>query len=159
MKIAKDHAVHFHYVLTDDNGEVLDDSHDGQPLGYLHGHDNIIPGLEAALEGHEEGDEFEVTVEADEAYGQRNEDLVDDVPASLFEGVDNVQVGMQFRAQGDDAEQLVTVTGVEGDQVTIDANHPLAGERLNFAVEVTGVRPATDTELRHGHVHDGGHDH
>ncbi|MGA9532421.1 MAG: peptidylprolyl isomerase [Anaerolineales bacterium] len=159
MRIGKDHAVHFHYTLTDDSGKVLDDSHDSEPLGYLHGHDNIITGLEAALEGREAGDEFVVTVEADDAYGQRNEDLVEDVPASLFEGVDDVQVGMQFMAQGEDAEQLVTVTGVEDDQVTIDANHPLAGERLNFAVEITEVRAATDTELRHGHVHSGDHEH
>jgi FKBP-type peptidyl-prolyl cis-trans isomerase SlyD len=159
MKIAKDHAVHFHYTLKDDSGQVLDDSHEGEPLSYLHGHDNIIPGLEVALEGHEQGDQFDVTVEADDAYGQRNEDLVESVPASLFEGVDDVEVGMQFRAQGEDDEELVTVTGIDGDEITIDANHPLAGERLNFSVEITGVRAATDTELRHGHVHGGDHEH
>jgi FKBP-type peptidyl-prolyl cis-trans isomerase SlyD len=159
MKIAKDHAVHFHYTLKDDSGQVLDDSHEGEPLSYLHGHDNIIPGLEVALEGHEQGDQFDVTVEADDAYGQRNEDLVESVPASLFEGVDDVEVGMQFRAQGEDDEELVTVTGIDGDEITIDANHPLAGERLNFSVEITGVRAATGTELRHGHVHGGDHEH
>jgi FKBP-type peptidyl-prolyl cis-trans isomerase SlyD len=159
MEIAKDHAVRFHYTLTDDEGQVLDDSRQAGPLGYLHGHDNIIPGLERAMTGHEAGDEFEVTVEAEEAYGQRDEELVEKVSASLFEGVDDVEVGMQFRAQGDDGEQLVTVVEVQGDEVTIDANHPLAGERLNFAVEITEVRPATESELRHGHVHSGEHEH
>ncbi|MFP3853487.1 MAG: peptidylprolyl isomerase [Anaerolineales bacterium] len=158
-KIEKDKAVFIHYTLTDDEGEVLDSSEEAEPLGYLHGHGQIIPGLEKELEGHEVGDSFEVTIQAEEAYGLRNEDLVSTVPSSLFEGVDDVEVGMQFRAESDQGPQLVTVTEVEGEEVTIDANHPLAGEQLNFEVEVKDIRPATDEELQHGHVHTDGHSH
>ena len=153
MKAEKDKAVFIHYTLTDDEGEVLDRSEGGAPLGYLHGHGQIIPGLEEELEGREEGDAFEVTIESEDAYGARTDDLISTVPASLFEGVDEVEVGMQFRADSDQGQRLVTVTDVEGEDVTIDANHPLAGERLNFEVEIQEIRPATDEELDHGHVH------
>jgi FKBP-type peptidyl-prolyl cis-trans isomerase SlyD len=115
--------------------------------------------LEQELEGRQAGEEFEVTIEADDAYGQRSDELISKVPSSLFEGVDDVEVGMQFRADSDQGQRLVTVTEVEGEEVTIDANHPLAGERLNFAVEVDEIRPATDEELNHGHVHGEGHSH
>lgn len=153
MKVEKDKAVFIHYKLTGDDGEVLDSSEGGAPLGYLHGRSQIIPGLEQELEGREEGDTFEVTIESEDAYGDRTDDLISTVPASLFEGVDEVEVGMQFRADSDQGQRLVTVTDIEGEEVTIDANHPLAGERLNFEVEIQEIRPATDEELNHGHVH------
>lgn len=159
MNIEKDRAVFFHYTLTDASGDTIEDSRSGEPLGYLHGHSVIIPGLERELEGKSVGDQFEVTVEPAQAYGDRDEELVQEVPDSLFEGVEDVEVGMQFRAQAEEGERLVTVTDVEGDQVTIDANHPLAGERLHFDVEVTEVRPATEEELRHGHIHGEGDSH
>lgn len=153
MKAEKDKAVFIHYTLKDDQGEVLDSSEGGTPLGYLHGHGQIIPGLEKELEGRQQGDEFEVTLETEEAYGQRDDALVSTVSSELFEGVDEVEVGMQFRADSDQGQRLVTVTEVEGEEVTIDANHPLAGERLHFQVEVEEVREATDEELAHGHIH------
>lgn len=159
MKIAKDHAVFIRYTLTGKDGEIIDRSEEGQPLGYLHGHGQIIPGLEGELEGRQQGDEFQVTLEAEDGYGHRDEALVSKVSSSLFEGVDEVEVGMQFRADSDEGQQLVTVTEVADDEVTIDANHPLAGEQLTFDVAIQEVRPATDEELRHGHVHGEGHSH
>ena len=153
MKVDKDKAVFIHYTLTDQEGEVIDSSEGGAPLGYLHGHGQIIPGLEKELEGREQGDEFEVTLETEEAYGERDDALVSKVSSDLFEGVEDVEVGMQFRADSDQGQRLVTVTEVEGEDVTIDANHPLAGERLHFEVEVQEIIPATDEELAHGHLH------
>lgn len=159
MNIGKDTAVFFHYELTDDDGETLDSSRESEPLGYLHGFGNIIGGLEEALEGKTAGDKFIVTLEPGQAYGERDEDLVETVSRSIFEGVDDIEVGMVLRAKSETGEDLVTVTEVAEDEVTLDANHPLAGERLTFDVEITDVRPATEEELSHGHVHAHGHHH
>ncbi|MDX8401390.1 MAG: peptidylprolyl isomerase [Mariprofundaceae bacterium] len=153
MKITQNKVVSFDYRLTNDAGEVLDSSEGHGPLTYLHGASNIIPGLERELEGREAGDAMQVTVEAADAYGERNPDLMQAVPASMFEGVEKVEVGMQFQAQTPTGPQIVTVAKVEGDQVTVDGNHPLAGERLHFDVTVREVRDATPEEIEHGHVH------
>lgn len=160
MQITQRKVVTIDYTLTDDQGTVIDQSGDGQ-FAYLHGASNIIPGLENALEGKKAGDELEVAVEPAEAYGDRDNNLVQVIPRNAFQEGDPVEPGMQFHAQGPEGQMIVvTVTEVEGDQVTIDANHPLAGVNLNFAVKVLDVRNATDEEVEHGHVHGpGGHGH
>jgi FKBP-type peptidyl-prolyl cis-trans isomerase SlyD len=160
MKIAHEKVVSIHYTLTNSDGTVLDSSSGGHPLAYLHGFGNIIPGLENALEGKATGDKLEVTVEPEQGYGARDERLVQAVPRSAFKGVDELAPGMQFQAQGPQGTRLVVVTEVAEDVVTVDANHPLAGQTLHFDVEVSEVRDATAEELEHGHVHGpGGHHH
>ena len=157
--IANNHVVSFHYTLTNAEGEVLDKSQ-GEPLVYLQGAGNIIPGLENALLGKTVGDKFTVTVPAAEGYGEYNPELVQEVPAKMFQGVDNIQAGMQFQAQTDDGVQIVTVKAVEGENVIVDANFPLAGQDLTFDVEIVDIREEKKEELDHGHVHGaGGHHH
>ena len=157
--IQNDSVVNFHYTLTNAAGDVLDKSQ-GEPLAYLHGAHNIVPGLENALAGKQVGDKFKVTVEPSEAYGEYQAELVQEVPRNMFQGVDEIQVGMQFQAQTDDGVQVVTVKDVTSEIVVVDANHPLAGQALTFEVEVAAIRAATKEELEHGHVHGaGGHHH
>jgi FKBP-type peptidyl-prolyl cis-trans isomerase SlyD len=160
MQIAANKVVQIHYTLTNDDGEVLDSSKGQGPLAYIHGIGNIIPGLEQALDGRAIGDKFQVTIPPEDAYGVRNDDLVQAVPRGAFEGVDEILPGMQFHAQSPDGLQLFTVVDVAGDEVVLDGNHPMAGITLNFDVEVAGIRDATAEELDHGHVHGpGGHHH
>ena len=147
-------VVTMHYTLTDNEGNVLDSSRDAKPLSYLHGAGNIIPGLEKAMVGKVAGDTLKVKVEPPEAYGVVRDDLTQVVDKSMFEGVDSVEPGMAFQAQGPDgSSQRIVIKKVEEEKVTIDANHPLAGVTLNLDVEVVGVREATQEELSHGHVH------
>ncbi len=158
--ISQDKVVAIDYTLRSDAGEVIDSSNGRQPLTYLHGHGNIIPGLEKALEGKREGDSATVKVSPEEGYGVRDDRLVTQVPRSQFSGVDKIEKGMQFQAQTQHGARLFTVTQIEGDQVTVDGNHPLAGENLNFEVTIRGVRDASQEEKEHGHVHGpGGHHH
>lgn len=160
MNIAKDTAVLFHYTLTNDKGEVLDSSSGSEPLAYLHGGGNIIPGLEKALEGKAAGDKLKVTVPPEEAYGKLDAALIQQVPRRAFQGVAKIEPGMSFTTQGPQGMMRVTVTKVLGDMVTIDGNHALAGETLTFDVEITDVRAASQEELDHGHIHGpGGHHH
>lgn len=160
MQIARDTVAAIDYKLTDNDGQVLDTSEGREPLSYLHGAGNLIPGLESALEGQSEGDSLTVQVEPAEAYGERDEQLVQQVPMAAFEGVEQVEAGMRFQATDEQGQgRVVTVTEVEGDQVTVDANHPLAGQPLNFEVSVVEVREATPEEIEHGHVHTGEEDH
>lgn len=160
MQIAKDKVASIEYTLTDKAGQVLDSSVGGEPLAYLHGAGNIIPGLEKALDGRKAGDAFTVSIAPAEGYGERNDTLTQTLPRSMFHGVDEIEAGMQFQAQTDQGMQVITVTGVTADLVTVDGNHPLAGETLNFDVKVIEVREATREELDHGHVHGpGGHHH
>lgn len=158
--IANDTVVSFNYTLTNDKGEVLDKS-DGTPLAYLHGHHNIIPGLENALLGKTVGDKLTVTVEPADAYGEYMAEAVQEVPRANFQGVDNIAAGMQFQTQTEDGHvMLVTVKEVSDDSVIVDGNHPLAGVTLTFDVEITDVRSATADEIAHGHAHGaGGHHH
>ncbi|MBD2859994.1 peptidylprolyl isomerase [Spongiibacter sp. KMU-158] len=161
MNIANGCVVAFHYTLTDDSGAEIDSSKGGEPLAYLHGHGGIIPGLEKELEGKAAGDAMKVTVQPGEAYGEVSEELVQSVPREAFQGVDQIEVGMQFQAQGAGGQvQLVVVTAVDDEAVTVDANHPLAGKVLHFDVAIDSVREASEEELSHGHVHGpGGHHH
>jgi FKBP-type peptidyl-prolyl cis-trans isomerase SlyD len=156
MQISEGKAVFIHYTLTNAQGEELDSSKGGEPLGYIHGTGSIIPGLEKALEGKKEGDQFEVTIPPEEAYGERDETLIQKLPRSAFPAEVDLAPGMQFQARSSAGTQIITVTAVEGDEVTVDSNHPLAGESLTFALEVTEVREATDEERLHGHVHGAG---
>lgn len=159
MQVAKDAVVTIHYTLKNDAGEMLDSSVDSDPLAYLQGNGNLIPGLENALEGKQAGDKISVKVPPSEGYGEYDKSLVQQVPRRSFKGVSNLQVGMQFQVQSNHGPRAVTVTKVIGDMVTVDGNHPLAGQNLNFDVEITSVRSATEEELEHGHVHgpDGHH--
>lgn len=160
MQIVKDAVVQIHYTLKNDAGEVLDSSSSAEPLAYMQGHGNLIAGLEKALEGKRAGDSLNVTVAPEEGYGVRDEDLVQDVPRSAFEGIPNVEVGMQFHAESNHGPRTVTVTKVSPDNITVDGNHPLADQTLHFAVEIIEVRAASKEELSHGHVHGpGGHHH
>jgi len=154
MQIAENAVVAIDYTLRDTDGEVIDASPEGQPLQYLHGAGNIIPGLEKALEGKTAGEYVDVNIPPEEAYGERDDRLQQDVPLSMFEGVDNVEAGMRFQAQTQSGTQVVTVAAVSGDSITVDANHPLAGQTLNFKVKVSEVREASSEEIEHGHVHE-----
>jgi len=155
MKVEEHAVVSIHYVLTNDDKEVLDSSEDQNPLAYLHGTGHLIPGLEAQLLGKAEGDKLDVTVQPVDGYGEINEDLRQTVPSQVFEGVESVEPGMQFETANEDGSggQIVTVVSVENDGVTIDGNHPLAGITLHFSVDIVEVREATAEELEHGHVH------
>lgn len=153
MQIAPEKVVHIHYTLKNISGELLDKSSSDEPLGYLHGAGNIIPGLENALDGKAAGDAVSVQVPPDEGYGTRDESLVQDVPRGAFEGVDTIEPGMRFQAESDQGARVIMVVAVTDDVVTVDGNHPLAGETLMFDVEVDAVRDATEVELEHGHVH------
>ena len=156
MQIAENTAVSIHYTLTNDQGEVLDSSNGGDALVYLHGSGNIISGLEAALLGKKVGDKFNVRIEPEDAYGVLTDDMVQIISKDMFEGIDQIEVGMQFHADVSYGSGVVTVVNIDGDNVTIDGNHPLAGEALTFDVEIIDVRPATQEELDNGHVHGAG---
>lgn len=159
MQIANNTVVAIAYTLTDDGGTVLDSSEGGEPLAYLHGVGQIIPGLENALDGKAAGDAFQVRIAPADGYGERDEDLRQEVTRDMFDGHD-IEVGMRFMAQMAGAEHVFTVVGIDGDDVTVDGNHPLAGVALNFDVKVVSVRAATEEELSHGHAHgDDGHQH
>lgn len=156
MQIADGTVVAMDYALKDDDGNLIDQSQPGNPLAYLHGHRNIIPGLEAALVGKQTGDSVDVRVDPADGYGEFNAALEQVVPRERFEGVEHLEVGMQFQAGTEQGPVTVRVTKVEGDSVTVDGNHPLAGKHLNFSVTITEVRAATEEEIAHGHLHAGG---
>jgi len=161
MQIARHKVVRIDYTLTDPNNQVLDTSSGGEPLSYLHGARNIIPGLESALEGKRAGDTLNVRIEPAEAYGERDDRLVQMVPREMFEDSDQIQAGMQFQSADPEGNvAVVTVVSVTADTITVDANHPLAGMPLTFDVTVVDVRDASAEEIEHGHVHEpGGHHH
>jgi FKBP-type peptidyl-prolyl cis-trans isomerase SlyD len=160
MQVARDTVVVMHYTLTNDAGEVLDSSVGGDPLAYLQGGDTVIAGLQAALLGKSAGDKLVVSLPAEQAYGAHDTRLVQHVPKRSFQGVGDLRPGMRFTTQTQQGPRGVLVTRVSGDMVTIDGNHPLAGQALHFDVEITEVRAASTDELRHGHVHGpGGHHH
>lgn len=156
MQIAKHKVASIHYTLTDNSGTVLDSSQGHEPLNYLHGAGNLIPGMEEGLEGKSTGAKFDLKVSPEKGYGVLNENLVQAVPKSAF-GDQKIELGMQFQTG---KGQIVTVKEVGKDSIQVDGNHPLAGVELNFAVEVMEVRDATDDEIQHGHVHGpNGHHH
>ncbi len=160
MNIAKDKVVSIDYTLTNDNGEVLDSSSGREPLAFLHGHGNLIPGLEKELDGKVKGDKLVAIIAPDQAYGIRSEELVQEIPMANFQDASQVKVGVQFQVENEHEVRIATVTAVGESSATVDMNHPLADQTLHFDVEVMDVREATAEELEHGHVHGaGGHHH
>ncbi|WP_217533363.1 peptidylprolyl isomerase [Vibrio metschnikovii] len=166
MKIEKNVVVSIAYQVKMEDGVVVDQSTVEAPLEYLHGHNNLITGLERELEGKVIGDKFSATIAPEDAYGEHSDALVQRVPADVFQGVDELEVGMRFLADTDQGPIPVEITEVDGDEVVVDGNHMLAGQTLTFDVEVIALREATAEELEHGHIHhaggcghDHGHDH
>jgi len=153
MKITKNSVVVMHYAVSDSDDTLIDSSYDHKPMAIIHGTGYLIPGLEDALDGHQVNDKFEVSVDAEQAYGPRNDEYVQSVQKELLQGVEELTVGTQLRATTDDGEQTVIVIDITDDVVTVDGNHPLAGLDLKFDVEILEVREATAEELQHGHIH------
>jgi len=159
MQIGKNKVVAIHYTLRDNEGTTIDSSIGGEPLTYIQGIGNLIPGMEEGLEGLTVGEKVNILVSPEKGYGVRHDQLIQKVPRASF-GTQDIKPGMQFQTQGNHGAQVVTVTDVGLDSVTVDGNHPLAGVELNFDVEVISIREATKEELDHGHVHGaGGHHH
>ncbi|MGN1393559.1 MAG: peptidylprolyl isomerase [Succinivibrionaceae bacterium] len=152
MKITANTVVTIDFIVTDENGQVLDTTNGAEPMEVLIGHSNIVPGLEDALLGKEDGDRVEVTVAPDRAYGERHEDLVQTIDKSMFDGME-LNVGDSFLADTDLGSKTIVVKEILDDSVVVDGNHPLAGLTLKFMVDVISVRDATDSEVEHGHVH------
>ncbi len=161
MNVSKHSVVSIDYTLKNSDGEVIDSSEGSDPLAYLHGEGNIIPGLESALAGKAVGDEITAVIPPEDGYGLRNEDLVQVVPRERFGDIGDIDVGMRFRVPTEDqGEVIVAVVDVQSETVTIDGNHDLAGEELHFAVTIREIRDATEEEINHGHAHAGdGHHH
>jgi FKBP-type peptidyl-prolyl cis-trans isomerase SlyD len=153
MQIGDQKVVTLHYTLTDSEGRVIDKSDDGS-FAYLHGASNIIPGLEVALSGRAAGDEVTIKVAPEDAYGARDDAMLQQVPKTMFEDGSQIAVGSQFHAQGPNGEMLVvTVVEIADEHVLVDGNHPLAGVDLHFDVTIIDVREASAEEIEHGHVH------
>ncbi|GAB1082143.1 peptidylprolyl isomerase [Shewanella algae] len=165
MQITQHSAVTIHYRLTDAKGQLIESSFEADPMVYLHGMENLIPGLEKALEGKGKGDTLEVTIEAEEAYGPYHDGLRQEVPLEAFGDIQDIVPGMRFIAETEMGQRPVQVTEVLDNSVIVDGNHPLAGQSLTFNVEVMDVREATAEEVAHGHIHahggcgSHGHDH
>lgn len=158
--IQQDHVVTVHYTLTDDAGVTLDASDAAEPLAYLHGHGNIVPGLEDALTGRKAGESLKVAVSPEQGYGVRDQP-VEVVPRNAFPADAELEVGMPLQAQHPNGDVMVVfVEKVDANEITLSGNHPLAGQTLHFDVKIVGVRAASAEELSHGHVHGaGGHHH
>lgn len=153
MLIGDNSVVSIHYKLTNDGGETIDQSQEGQPLTYLHGSSNIIPGLENELTGKVAGDSFKATVTPENGYGPRHQEMIQQVPRTSFPDNADIEAGMQFQAEAENGPITVVVTDVTDDTVTIDGNHPLAGMTLHFEGTIDNVRDASKEELEHGHAH------
>ena len=154
MKIENDLVASFDYTLKDDKGAVLDTSEGREPLSYLHGAGNIIPGLENELQGRREGDNFTADIGPEDAYGTYSDEMIFSVTKDKFDDPGQVTQGLQFQAEINGKPRICTVSKIDGEDVEIDANHPLAGMTLHFDVTVRDVRKATSEELDHGHVHE-----
>lgn len=155
MQIADNHVVTIHYSVKTTDGDIIDSSENAEPLAFIQGSNFMIVGVEEALYDRKAGDKFELEVPPEKAYGERQEQLIQEVPVSMFEGMD-VDVGMSFRATTDQGEQSVMIVDKDDEHVTVDGNHPLSGMTLVFDVTIEDVRDATADELSHGHVHGAG---
>lgn len=155
MQITRHKVVTIDYTLQDQTGSLIESSEGRDPYCYIHGIGSTIPGLESALEGKSTGAELKVSLPPEQAYGERDEALVQVVSRDNFKAVDDLKPGMQFQAATEGGARVVTVTEIEGDDITVDGNHPLAGATLTFEVTVRDVRDASEEELAHGHVHQG----
>lgn len=160
MKIIENTVVQFNYTLKDEAGEQLESSKAGEPMAYLHGHDNMLVGVENALTDKAAGDSFSITLQPADAYGERVDEALQRVPMKHLQGAKKWQAGMVATVHTDKGQQQVTVLKVGKFMVTVDVNHPLAGKVLTFDIEVVEVRAASEEELSHGHAHGaGGHQH
>jgi len=159
MQIGPNSVVSIHYELSNDAGEIIDASADGEPLTYLHGAHNIIPGLEKQLQGKQIGDTLKVKVQPEEGYGTHQAELIQEVPREAFPDPDSLTIGMRFSAESNGNHVSVVITEVTDATVTVDGNHPLAGVVLNFDVSIADIREATAEEIAHGHAHTPGHHH
>ena len=160
MQITSGSVVVFDYTLTDDEKDIIDSSTGSEPLAYIQGEGQIVPGLEKAMEGKKAGDSFKISIAPEEAYGLHDPENISVVPADQIEGGEELEEGMQLHTEGEFGEQTVMITKIVGNEVTIDGNHPLAGMTLHFDIVIRDVRAATEEELEHGHVHgEGGHQH
>ncbi|MEZ4923543.1 MAG: peptidylprolyl isomerase [Crocinitomicaceae bacterium] len=160
MNIAAHTVVTLNYTLKDSDGVLLDTSEGRQPLVYLHGVGALIPGLEKELDDKQKGDQVIAVIQPEDAYGSRRDDLLKLVSKSGFQGDEEMHEGMQVQLQTEHGPAIAVISKIEGDDVTLDLNHPLADMVLHFDVTVVDVRPATDEEISHGHVHGpGGHHH
>lgn len=155
MQIADNHVVTLHYSVKTQTGDLIDESQSEEPLAFIQGSHFMIAGLEDALYGKQKGEKFEITIEPEQAYGHRQDNLVQEVPASMFEGMD-IEVGMSFRATTDQGEQSVIIIDKDDEHVVVDGNHPLSSMTLTFDVSIEDVREASAEELEHGHVHGAG---
>jgi len=153
--IADGLVVIMQYTLrADADGEVLDESTADEPMTYLHGADNIVPGLEKALEGKGVGFKGKIVVSPEDGYGEREDEEPDEIPRKAFPPDMVIEPGMTFMAEGPNDEHApIWVIGVEGDKIIVDSQHPLSGKTLHFDVEVIGIRAATADEMAHGHPH------
>ncbi|MFZ8933589.1 MAG: FKBP-type peptidyl-prolyl cis-trans isomerase [Bacteriovoracaceae bacterium] len=152
MKIVKETVVTISYNLRDGEGNLRDTTEGKDPLCYIHGAGHLIPGVEKQLDDKQAGDNVKFTVKPDEAYGFRNEELIHDIPFDQFEEPHDLKVGMEFEAQTEYGPIIVQIISIDEKFVTVDGNHPLAGEELEFDIKVIDVRPATASELASGEV-------
>ena len=160
MLVENNKVVSIDYTLRSDEGEMIDTSEGREPLDYIQGMANIIPGLEQAMTGKQVGDIFDVKIDPEMGYGPYIDSMKFVLPRENFRGVDRIDLGMRFHAQTMEGVQILTVVDVNGEDITVDGNHPLAGMTLNFHVEVKNIREASQEEIDHGHVHGiGGHEH
>ncbi len=151
MQITKNKVATFDFVVTDENGDVMDSSAHSGAFPYIHGIGYLVPGLEKVMEGRTVGERFSATIPPADAYGERDESLMMKVPMEKFQGIDELELGTQIQVGFEDGTQIMTVTDIEENQVTLDGNHPLAGKTLNFDVSIVDIRDATPEELEHGH--------
>lgn len=159
MKVEKDKTVVINYTLTDDDGNILDSTKNQEPLSYVHGVGQLIPGLEKALDDKVAGDNIEVKIAPADGYGERDENAIQEIPREEFKGVDKIEPGMQFHSHGNGGHQIVTVTKVADDKITVDTNHPLAGANLNFEVSIVEVKETEPHSCGCGHDHGDNHEH
>ena len=153
MQIAESCVVSIHYTLNNSEGDTIDKTEDSTPFDYLHGKNNIVPGLEAELTGKSVGDSLQVTVNPENGYGPVNQELIQEVPRSAFDNVGSIEIGMQFQTEDDNGQkQLVAITDIKQDTITVNGNHPLAGKTLIFNVQIESIRRATEEELECGQV-------
>jgi FKBP-type peptidyl-prolyl cis-trans isomerase SlyD len=160
MNIAKDSVVTLDYRLHLGDGKIIEESEQEDPLVYLHGYEEIVPGLEKALEGKTAGEALKVQVSPEEGYGEYDPDGVEEVPREDFPADLELEAGGIISATDDEGDEVdFLVKEVRGQTVVVDFNHPLAGKTLHFEVKVREVRAATEEELEHGHAHAPGHEH
>lgn len=153
MVVENGHVVSITYTLKDENGEIIDTSEGRDPLSFIQGAGSVIPGMEKAVMGKEEGEKFSVTIPAEEGYGDYNSELIFTLKKDKIDGIDSFEKGMQVQAQTQEGTQVLTVKDIHDDSVQFDGNHPLAGKDLHFDIDINNVREATEEEEQHGHAH------